>query len=184
MLSDVDSIVSEHRDNKLVAYTTWLTLLLVPVYSVTNTSIWYGDTKKTIWLWAWMGILKYKADAKYDFSEQVTVIGFPWVYILHIPTYYLIKQSWEIYKDDIERVTKAVYGISAILIQTLLIYMTFHSQDLTLQLHETVVAYYFPQWILLIVYTVFSFKWYTQQSKKALATINEKKTEPTTEGSA
>ncbi|OLS20155.1 MAG: hypothetical protein HeimC2_38450 [Candidatus Heimdallarchaeota archaeon LC_2] len=165
---DVDTqIINENLDDgfrKIVALITWIIILLIPAYSVTNTeSGHFNSIKEKTFLWPWMILTQYTPSSGYN-ADQYAVVAFPWSFILFIPFLYALRTSWELYSNDEQKAIKSGFILVASIVQLFLISMTYKSQSP--DAFETISIYYIPQLILIVFHGIIGFRWYTDELKQ------------------
>ena len=139
---------------------TWMTVLFIPTYSVTESLKEGIIMREETYFWPWMILIRFMPSQPHT-SVQYSVVAFPWSYILFIPFIYILRASWTIWveKNEIEKIVINI-AIAAI-IQIVILHMTFLSQDFSRETgveEETITVYYVPQIILIFIYsTLFVF---------------------------
>lgn len=116
--------------------------------------------RETTLFWPWMILTRYTPSHPHN-DIQYSVVAFPWSFILFIPFLYVLKASWDIYFDNQNTQQKIVTVIVMSIIQIIILYATFWSQDFKTKNRvesESLKVYFIPQILLIIIYSGLLFK--------------------------
>ncbi|MHA2253419.1 MAG: hypothetical protein ACXAD7_23885 [Candidatus Kariarchaeaceae archaeon] len=165
-------IKPDEKLRKYIMIVTWFVVLFVPTYSKVTTYSSWGPIDETTFFWPWMILTHLQPTSEYS-TDQYTVIAFPWSFILFIPFYYILKLSYELSKDNKERVVKASLIVITSLVQIGLIYMSFSSQGPYDPEEKKVL--YIPQLILFFVFALLAVMWFYEETQVSLTQARLKK---------
>ncbi|MFV2015494.1 MAG: hypothetical protein ACC656_08715, partial [Candidatus Heimdallarchaeota archaeon] len=139
---------------------TWLIVLFVPTYSVTETLKEGRFIREVAYLLPWMILTRYTPNQSFN-SDQYSVVAFPWSLIQFIPFLYVLRAAWRIYENKLNDRGNVTIVIVSAFIQIIVLYLTYLSQDFSKESgvdYESVKIYFLPQLLLITIYTLILIK--------------------------